>query len=334
VKTHFIFRKVATAVLILSLSGCGGVKLSYQKKKIKLEDISYGFNVKYFDMGERIGKVAYVDEGQGKYTLLFIHGIASSLKYFYYQIKHLSKNYRVIALDMPGYGKSDNKLSLSYNMPFHFAAIDSFIKKQGLKNVVIAGHSYGGALAIALAYNNKEITKKLVLIAPAGLQKFKIATVAFIRKNIDSILKRATAIEYDPDKYIETWHERLVYNRSKITDTYLKERLGLIFSGDINKIAATRNKVITLMYKSTGNYGLIKRYKSFNFPILIIAGNKDAMIPIPEAPDWTRESPERFWKSVASENVNTTLRIIKNCGHMPVIEYPDRVNSAISDFLK
>ncbi len=319
-------------IMILSIS-CGGIELKYTKKKITLQDIDYGFNVKHADLGGQIGKIAYIDEGSGDKTLLFIHGIGNYAKYFYYQIKHFMKKYRVIAIDMPGYGKSSIIPETRYSMPFHISAVRKFIKKLNLKNLVIIGHSYGGGVAVGTSYYNKKIVKNAVFIAPLGLQKFNRATIDYVKQNYQSLVAQRTKVNYNLDDFINKWHEQYITRRTKITDDFLREYLNIIYSREIDKIAGTKNKVIRTGMKNTANFQLRTMFKRMPFPVLIISGDNDKAIPMREAPQWTQENPESFWRKIAGLNPKAKYKIIKNCGHIPVIEAPDTLNEIIEKFL-
>ena len=113
-------------------------------------------------------KIAYKDEGSGQ-VVLCLHALGHSSKDFLslYSLPH--NNFRMISIDFPGQGISDNPnqtISSTY-----FAKItDEFIKKLDLKNLIIIGNSIGGATAIRIASNNANI-RMLVLANPAGLDK-------------------------------------------------------------------------------------------------------------------------------------------------------------------
>lgn len=329
-----IFLKTFFILTLFSLGACGGIKLNYEKKKVTFNDIDYGFPVKTVDLGERFGKVAYVDEGSGDITVIFLHGLGVYLKYFYHQIKYLKNYYRVIALDFPGLGKSENNPDINYRMPVHIAAVIQFIQSLKLKNLVVIGHSYGGGVAIGVSNMARSLMKKLVLIAPLGLQKFKQATINYMSANYNQILEQTTEVDYNLDNFIQRWHSYHVKNRTQLTDEYLKEYLGLIYSREIDKVYATRKKILRHSYTQTGNTVLLNSFLQFQFPVLVISGKQDNAIPIPEAPDWSRQDVTEFYKNVIKQNTNATLKLIDNCGHMPVIEYPDLVNQYIHEFIK
>ena len=106
-----------------------------------MNELKYDYPVKYAELKNDI-KLAYIDEGKGSETILMIHGLGSYLPAWKKNIGELSKNYRVIAVDLPGYGKS-SKIPHSGLMTFYAEVIADFIQKLELGPVNLAGHSMG-----------------------------------------------------------------------------------------------------------------------------------------------------------------------------------------------
>ncbi|MDO8897890.1 MAG: alpha/beta fold hydrolase [Bacteroidales bacterium] len=69
------------------------------------DEIPYPFDVKKVQIDENT-EIAYIDEGSGKETIIFIHGLGSYLPAWKKNIEGLSSDFRCIAIDLPGYGKS------------------------------------------------------------------------------------------------------------------------------------------------------------------------------------------------------------------------------------
>ncbi|MEL7003593.1 MAG: alpha/beta fold hydrolase, partial [Bacteroidota bacterium] len=70
-----------------------------------MDDLQYPFDVKKVEVREGV-QMAYMDVGSGTETILFIHGLGSYAPAWKKNIEGLSKQYRCIAVDLPGYGKS------------------------------------------------------------------------------------------------------------------------------------------------------------------------------------------------------------------------------------
>lgn len=86
-------------------------------------------------------KVHYNDLGKGKNALIFIHGWTCNLEFWSKSINEFPE-YRVIALDLPGHGKSD-KPETVYSMEYFAKAVEAVMKDAGVKKAVLVGHSMG-----------------------------------------------------------------------------------------------------------------------------------------------------------------------------------------------
>lgn len=90
-------------------------------------------------------------------TLVFIHGFANSLQTFTRIAPLLAEDYQIFALDMPGFGLSAKPVDHDYSNESQGQSVASFIAELGLKNVVIGGHSMGGAHALHVAKAAPEV---------------------------------------------------------------------------------------------------------------------------------------------------------------------------------
>jgi pimeloyl-ACP methyl ester carboxylesterase len=142
-------------------------------------------------------RVAYVDEGEGPYTLLFIHGLNGYHQAWKKNIDGLREDYRCIALDLPGNGRSSTG-DYPYTIEYFASIVSEFITELGLENVVLIGHSMGGQIVGIVASNGIPEVKKAVMIAPSGLKeiseenKRKVLLIAqpdLIKKRSNWVLK-------------------------------------------------------------------------------------------------------------------------------------------------
>lgn len=109
----------------------------------------------------------YVDRGSGP-AIVMIHGLAGVLQNFTHSlVDRLTDRFRIIALDRPGAGYSVRKAGSSASLAAQAASIGRFIRALGIDRPLVAGHSLGGAIALALALEDPHLPKALALIAPA-----------------------------------------------------------------------------------------------------------------------------------------------------------------------
>jgi pimeloyl-ACP methyl ester carboxylesterase len=115
-------------------------------------------------------KIHYTSEGKGSEALVLVHGWGSNLDFWRAQVPELAKRARVIALDLPGHGKSD-KPETTYSMDYFAAAIDAVMKDAKVERAVLVGHSMG--TPVIRQYYRKYPQKTLALvIVDGGLRPF------------------------------------------------------------------------------------------------------------------------------------------------------------------
>ena len=114
----------------------------------------------------------YIEQGQGQ-PLILLHGNGEDNSYFVHQIDYFSKDYRVIAIDTRGHGKSPRG-----EKPFtikQFAEdLHDFMDEKGIPKANILGFSDGGNIALTFALKHPERIEKLVLnganLFPSGVK--------------------------------------------------------------------------------------------------------------------------------------------------------------------
>lgn len=114
-----------------------------------LED--YDFQCKYMDVEEGL-RLHYLDEGnENNPTILLLHGEPSWSYLYRKMIPTLSNNFRVIAPDLIGFGKSDKLVNQQeYSYQKHVDWISTFIRKLNLKNIILFCQDWGGLIGLRI----------------------------------------------------------------------------------------------------------------------------------------------------------------------------------------
>lgn len=117
-------------------------------------------------------KINYIKRGVGEKKVLFLHGWGANIETMIPAMKTIEKQYTTIALDLPGFGESDepNRVWNAYD---YGEFINTFLEKLSIKNISIVGHSHGGRTAIVLSAKYGSKIDKIVLIDSAGLPSKK-----------------------------------------------------------------------------------------------------------------------------------------------------------------
>ncbi|MFZ1077778.1 MAG: alpha/beta fold hydrolase, partial [Nitrosotalea sp.] len=115
-------------------------------------------------------KIRYIEEGDSKNTIILLHGLGGIAERWLPVVPLLSKKYRVIALDLIGYGQSD-KPQVDYTPEFFRDSVLGFLETLSLQKTVMVGTSLGGEIVAECAATQNPLIKKIVMVAPAGIMK-------------------------------------------------------------------------------------------------------------------------------------------------------------------
>lgn len=151
----------------------------------KLPD--YDFRPHYLQIGDT--RMHYVDEGQGAETVLCLHGEPTWSYLYRSMIPPLAADYRVVAPDMVGFGKSDKYAELdAYSFQMHYDKLLGLIETLDLRSITLVCQDWGGPLGLTMAANHSERFARLVVLntfLPTGAEKISDAFLqwlAFSRK--------------------------------------------------------------------------------------------------------------------------------------------------------
>ncbi len=254
-------------------------------------------------------------KGKGK-TILFIHGFGVNTFTWRHLIPHFSKNYRCMAIDLKGFGKSPKPFDNKYSFFDHLQNVLEFIEEQDLSDFVIVGNSYGGGLAMGIAIEFKKLQKEdrikgLVLIdTMAYIQELppfiKILTIPVLSELLSLVIPPSFATK---NALKEVW-----YDYSKVSEDVI----------DAYKVKSIRDRYCAIKTARQILKGNIEEFvnslKNIETDSLIIWGEKDRIIPLKTA------------YKLHKDLKKSKLEIIKNCGHVPQEECPEKTIKLIEKF--
>jgi len=246
-------------------------------------------------------KIHYVEAGSGAPVIL-IHGLADNVAIWDPVIPALAARFRVIALDQIGFGRSDKPL-LNYRVSTLVDFLDVFLTELKIERASLVGNSLGGWVAAAYSLAHPERVERLVLSDAAGY--------AALTKTMDSRALRALRVASRDDiRYLGplAFHDKRFYQD---VDTAFKER---VTAGDSYTVAQVLDSMIR------GDDALDNKLQTLKQPTLVLWGREDKLIPL------------SFGEQFHREIVDSRLRIIDNCGHMPQLECPNEFSAAVLKF--
>jgi pimeloyl-ACP methyl ester carboxylesterase len=113
-------------------------------------------------------RVHYLEAGAGP-TIVLIHGNAGNVDDFSYRaIRVLCTDYKIVAVDRPGHGKSDRLNEKPEQLESQAALLHETLTSLGIKRPILIGHSWGASLALAYAVHYQDDIASMVLLAPAA----------------------------------------------------------------------------------------------------------------------------------------------------------------------
>jgi pimeloyl-ACP methyl ester carboxylesterase len=242
----------------------------------------------------------YESRGKGK-PLVLVHGAGGSSTYWFNQLSELSKGLRVIAVDLPGHGKSDPLKGWPTVEEYAEHAV-AFIKGLKLRKVTLLGHSMGGWIVQLIALEHPKILEKLVIVDSSA--SFPPRT-----GNTDSF-RRAAAM--DANALAASLFSQKTLRKTDASSLLKQVR------GDMDPVSALN--VLLRDFELRGTNDFSGRLKEISVPTLIVHGADD-MIPVSLA-DYLHENIK-----------GSKLEIIPDAGHMVMMEKPAEFNDAVMRFI-
>jgi len=213
--------------------------------------------------------IEYSDEGKGR-TVLLLHGWGANGASFNDVAAELSRKFRVIRLDFPGFGASP-KPNDTWGVGEYAVFVESFIKKLGIdKLYAVIGHSFGGRVIIKGISKNNFVPEKVVLIDTAGVKPADSSK----RAAFQVIAKLGKGVTAMPGlKSLRPVLRKKLYKAAGSSD-YLD-------AADMKRI-----------FLNTINEDLLGDVSSITQPTLLIWGEKDMETPVADAYKIMNELPD------------------------------------------
>ncbi|MBK8480784.1 MAG: alpha/beta fold hydrolase [Proteobacteria bacterium] len=273
-------------------------------------------------------RVAYVElNPRGARTIVFVHGMSAQLRHWQYQLDDFAAaGYRVLALDLPGYGKSDKPGSFPYTMESLADALLELLERRGIEAPIIVGHSMGGHIALSLAIRHPRRVGALVLTNSAGLEYFSRGDRAWFEK-----ITNRGSLGGGLSEYALWGAFRLrVFSRWRDDLRWLIEervRLQQSAAAEFDQSLYAMVKCVRAMSETEFTR---QHLGQLELPTLIVFGADDRLIPNAELHGGTTRSV----MAPAQRAIRgATLVALPRCGHEPQLDCPTEYNRALAAWL-
>jgi 2-hydroxy-6-oxonona-2,4-dienedioate hydrolase len=255
--------------------------------------------------------IHYHEAGKG-YPLVLVHGGgpgASSWSNYNPNIPTLAEKYRVLAIDLPGWGKSQ---AVTYDKRDNSGVLAEFLEALGITQAAFVGNSMGGSSCIRLAYERPDLVSHLITMGssagvpgifdPAGLSEgVKALEAAYFNPCVETMRKFVEGMAFD------TRH---------VTEELLVDR--------VNATLARPDHIDG--WKSGHGKPMVKldpsRLPSITVPTLLMHGRDDRTVHFSSALYLARVIP------------NSRAYIVNRCGHWFQLEHADEFNRVVDSFIQ
>jgi pimeloyl-ACP methyl ester carboxylesterase len=240
--------------------------------------------------------VHYVTIGSGSETVLVLHGWGGSIQSMTPILEDLAKDYRVVALDMPGHGQSGLPPS-SWNVGDYGACVLDALSQLDVVEPTVLAHSFGGRITIKLAAANPLLFKRLILVNAAGVRL--PPTLKQLSRRLVARLGRLFAMlcgQWGRSVRDKLYHR--IASRDYLAAGPLKETFVKVISEDLTPLLS-----------------------HIAVPTLIIWGESDS------------ETPLAIAQILNTHIINSRLVVLKNAGHFSYIDQFGQFRLLVRQFL-
>ncbi len=256
--------------------------------------------------------------GEGP-VLLLVHGMAGSSSTWREVMPTLAEHCTVIAPDLIGHGRSAKPLG-DYSLGAYASGMRDLLGALGVERATVVGQSFGGGVALQLAYQHPESCERLVLVDSGGLgrevswmlrfmtlpgSEFLMPLIfpSFVRERGNELSRRLHARGVRMGRLAEMWNAYASLTESANRPAFVRTLRSVVDPGGQSVNAGDR------------------LYLAAPLPTLIIWGGRDTIIPVTHAYAAHDAIP------------HSRLEIIPEAGHFPQVEAPERFLEVLLDFL-
>jgi pimeloyl-ACP methyl ester carboxylesterase len=247
-------------------------------------------------------RLRYLEAGAGE-PLVLVHGLGSSAMQDWGRlVAPLGRHYHVYAPDLPGFGRSERPAGADYGIPMQVEAVRAFMAAVGVSRARVVGNSMGGWVVARLAGEHPELVQRLVTVAPAGMRPEPAAPIpaeVLLPRDEDGVRRLVAAVRYRPPP-MPSFLVRDVLARRLREEWVIRRAL--------ESMRAGRDWL-------NGTLGRA------DMPVLVVWGKQDRLIPVAYA------------APLQAEFEHADLKLLDDCGHVPMADCPDAFDPELEAFL-
>jgi len=248
-----------------------------------------GINIHYLEKGAKAPANGW--------TVVFIPGSGGNAGLWQKLMEEMSGEYRSIAIDLPGHGSSPGESLKSVAESGYF--VRDFLVALGLKNVVLAGHSFGGAVVQSMALHHAEYLKALLLIGTGARLRVLPEALEIMRK---------MAFGEMPPKF-HPWG-------------FAEKASPEVIAEGEREWAKTGSLARYHDFLSCDRFDIVAEVDKIRLPVLIACGAEDRLTPV------------KYSQFLNQKIAGSKMEVIEGAGHLVMLENPRALSQAILRFLR
>jgi len=262
--------------------------------------------------------VGYRRAGAGE-AIVLIHGLAGSSRTWSGVMPALARTHDVIAPDLLGHGESAKPMG-DYSLGAFASGLRDLMSALDVPSATIVGQSFGGGVAMQLAYQHPELCDRLVLVGSGGLGRevswlLRLMTLPGAEQLMPLVFPRVVA---NCGSSVGDLLHRVGLRAPHLSELW---RAYCSLAGAENRKAFVRTIRGVIEPGGQSVSALDRLYLAAHVPTLIVWGDRDDIIPVEHA-------------YTAHETIpGSRLEILEGTGHFPHVEAPDRFVAVLTDFL-
>jgi pimeloyl-ACP methyl ester carboxylesterase len=259
--------------------------------------------------------ISTMEAGQGP-PVLAVHGLGGTKGSFLPTLAALADRFRVIAMDLPGFGDSDKPIGAPYDPRFFARAVVDLLDALDLDRAHLIGNSLGGRVALEVGLRDPERVHRLALLAPSLAWRRNRPWAPLLRL----VRPELGLVQLAPRPVVEGIVHRLIPGAADGwaaagVDEFL--RAYLTPAGRAAFYAAARHIYLEAPH---GDEGFWTRLRTLRPEALFVWGRRDRLVPLAFARHVTDALPD-------------AQHVELDCGHVPQVELPRQTHAAVARFL-
>jgi pimeloyl-ACP methyl ester carboxylesterase len=246
-------------------------------------------------------------------AVVFVHGNPGPSDDFHDLLPQIGTFARVVAPDMPGYGRADRPRNFDYTAEGYARHLDGILRALGIERVHLVLHDLGGAWGFQWAIDRVARVRSVSLINIGIMPAFKWHSLARIWRT--PILGELFVLAATRNRLRAALNAN---NPKPMPDAFIDRIAGFADWG--------HKRAVLKFYRATDDPGArgaaaAEAVKSLRLPALVLWGDGDPFVPVRFA-----EEQKRYF--------DAEVHVLPGCGHWPMVDDPDKVASLLVPFLR